>query len=75
MDFFQTISEAITPILDDSFPAPIRIISEPGRYFCTATTTMAVQITAKREYVGAPQVSPLLFPPEFKIFFLPTFWF
>jgi len=55
MDFFQTISEAITPILEDSFPAPIRIISEPGRYFCTATTTMAVQITAKREYFAAPQ--------------------
>jgi len=55
MNFFSEISEAITPILDEKFAAPIRVISEPGRYFCTATTTMAVQITSKREYFAAPQ--------------------
>jgi len=54
MAFFSEISEAITPILDESFPSPIRLISEPGRYFCTATTTMAVQIHSKREYFAAP---------------------
>jgi len=55
MEFFETISKAITPILDESFPSPIRLISEPGRYFCTATMTAAVQITSKREYFSAPQ--------------------
>jgi len=54
MAFFQEISEAITPILDEYFPAPIRVISEPGRYFCTATTTQAVQIHSRREYFAAP---------------------
>jgi diaminopimelate decarboxylase len=56
MDFFNEIAEAITPVLDESFPSPIRLISEPGRYFCTATTTMAVQIHSKREYFAAPTV-------------------
>jgi len=55
LEFFKTISDAVTPILDASFPSPIRLISEPGRYFCTATMTAAVQITSRREYFAAPQ--------------------
>lgn len=74
MAFFQEISEAITPILDEKFAAPIRVISEPGRYFCTATTTMAVQIHSKREYFAAPQVR-ILFSFFFSFLLSSTFFF
>jgi len=56
MKFLVEIADAINPVLDEHFPAPIQIISEPGRYFCTAVAYQAVQIHGKREYVGAPQI-------------------
>jgi len=50
---FQTIADAINPVLDDLFP-DCEIIAEPGRYFAMSTTTMAVQIHSTRDYYGPP---------------------
>jgi len=41
-------------VLDELFPASVKIIAEPGRYFAMSTTTLAVQIHSKRDYYAAP---------------------
>jgi ornithine decarboxylase len=45
---FSSIANCIRPILDDLFPANVEIIAEPGRYFCAASHTLAVNVFAKR---------------------------
>jgi len=48
---FSEIASAIAPVIDSLFPSDIHVIAEPGRFFCSSTTTVALQIYAKREYV------------------------
>jgi ornithine decarboxylase len=48
---FSEIASAIAPVIDNLFPSNIEIIAEPGRFFCTSTTTVALQVYAKRDYV------------------------
>jgi ornithine decarboxylase len=48
---FSDLASAIAPVIDALFPSNIHIIAEPGRFFCTSTTSIALQIYAKREYV------------------------
>jgi len=48
---FSEIASAIAPVIDSLFPSHIQVIAEPGRFFCTSTTTVALQIYAKRDYV------------------------
>jgi ornithine decarboxylase len=48
---FSEIASAIAPVIDSLFPSDIHVIAEPGRFFCTSTTTVALQIYAKREYL------------------------
>jgi len=50
---FSEIATEIAPVIDSLFPesANIEVIAEPGRFFCTSTTTVALQIYAKRDYV------------------------
>ena len=47
---FDEIAATVTPLLDEMFPksSGIRIIGEPGRYFCSGTSTLAVIINSKR---------------------------
>jgi len=47
---FPEIASAIAPVIDSLFPEDIQVIAEPGRYFCTSTTTVALQVYAKRDY-------------------------
>jgi len=48
---FSEIASAVAPVIDSLFPSDIHVIAEPGRFFCTSTTTVALQIYAKREYL------------------------
>jgi ornithine decarboxylase len=48
---FEEIASEIAPVIDSLFPPHIEVIAEPGRFFCTSTTTVALQIYAKRDYV------------------------
>jgi len=48
---FSEIASAIAPVIDSLFPSHIQVIAEPGRFFCTSTTSVALQIYAKRDYV------------------------
>jgi len=48
---FSEIASAFAPVIDSLFPSDIHVIAEPGRFFCTSTTTVALQIYAKREYL------------------------
>jgi len=45
---FSSIANYIRPIIDDLFPSNVEIIAEPGRYFCSASHTLAVNVFAKR---------------------------
>jgi len=47
---FSEIASAIAPVIDSLFPSHIQVIAEPGRFFCTSTTAVALQIYAKRDY-------------------------
>jgi len=50
---FEDITRHVGPLLDELFPPEVRIISEPGRFFCTWCCTLAVSVISKREkYVG-----------------------
>jgi len=55
LPLFTQFAEVITPLLDQLFPDDVQIIAEPGRYFCMATTTLAVQIHSKRDYLSFKQ--------------------
>jgi ornithine decarboxylase len=49
---FSELASAIGPVIDALFPEDIQVIAEPGRYFCTSTTTVALQVYAKRDYLA-----------------------
>jgi len=46
---FVDIAKDLAPVLDQYFPPHVRIIAEPGRFFCTACYTLAVSIISRRE--------------------------
>jgi len=48
---FEEIASAIAPVIDTLFPEDLQVIAEPGRFFCAATTTVALQVYAKRDYI------------------------
>jgi len=45
---FSAIANYIRPLIDELFPSTVQIIAEPGRYFCAASHTLAVNVFAKR---------------------------
>jgi len=50
---FEDMADAIRPVIDHLFPRDqVTVIAEPGRYFCTSSTTVAMPVTSKREYVA-----------------------
>jgi len=49
---FEEIASVIASTLDDLFPPEIHVIAEPGRYFCSASQTEALQVYSKRDYVA-----------------------
>jgi ornithine decarboxylase len=48
MTFEETI-EGVPQLLDELFPPEVKVIAEPGRYFCTAAYTLAVTIISRRD--------------------------
>jgi len=48
-----TIGPDVAPIADALFPSDVRIIAEPGRFFCTQSTTLACTVVSKRERLVA----------------------
>jgi ornithine decarboxylase len=46
---FAEIATDIRPTIDELFPKEVDVISEPGRYFCTASYTLAVNVIGRRE--------------------------
>jgi len=50
---FEELADAIRPVIDGLFPEDqVTVIAEPGRYFCSASTTVAMPVVSKREYVA-----------------------
>uniref|UniRef100_A0A6B2L6A4 Orn/DAP/Arg decarboxylase 2 N-terminal domain-containing protein n=1 Tax=Arcella intermedia TaxID=1963864 RepID=A0A6B2L6A4_9EUKA len=50
---FAKIASDIGPVIDTLFPEPhIQVIAEPGRYFCTTTMNVAMQVYSKRDYTS-----------------------
>jgi len=50
---FEEIADAIRPVIDVLFPVnQVTVIAEPGRYFCTSSTIIAMPVVSKREYVA-----------------------
>jgi hypothetical protein len=49
--YFTEIADAVTPMLDDMFPAEsgVRIIAEPGRYLVAAACTLATSVISVRK--------------------------
>jgi len=47
---FEELATAIAPVIDNLFPSDIQVIAEPGRFFCSASTTSALQVYSKRDY-------------------------
>merc|ERR1711991_270986 len=47
---FDEIASVISPLLDEIFPksSGVRIIAEPGRYFCSGSSTLAVIVNSRR---------------------------
>jgi len=45
----EDICEAIGRHITNLFPPKVKIIAEPGRYFCTSSYTLAVTVTSRRE--------------------------
>lgn len=50
---FDQIASILGPAVDEMFPANIRVIAEPGRYFVSAAFSLAVNVTARRTVVDA----------------------
>lgn len=48
---FPAIADGIRSLIDELFPANVDIIAEPGRYFCSESHTLAVNIYAKRTVI------------------------
>lgn len=49
---FADIGTQISPVIDELFPSTVRVIGEPGRFFCTEACNLAVYIISKRERVS-----------------------
>jgi len=48
---FEELADAIRPVIDHLFPEDqFSVIAEPGRFFCTTSTTVALPVVAKRDY-------------------------
>lgn len=45
---FDQIAAELGPTVDRLFPAHIRVIAEPGRYFVSSAYTLAVNVVARR---------------------------
>lgn len=45
----EDICEAIGRHIANLFPPKVRVIAEPGRFFCTSSYTLAVTVTSRRE--------------------------
>jgi ornithine decarboxylase len=45
----EDINEAICRHIESLFPPSVRVIAEPGRFFCTSCYTLAVTVTSRRE--------------------------
>jgi ornithine decarboxylase len=55
----STIGPDVAPIADALFGSDVRIIAEPGRFFCTQSTTLACTVVSKRErLVAVPVITP-----------------
>jgi len=55
----EEIAKDVLPVLNDLFPDDVRVIAEPGRFFCTSCYTLAVTVISRRERwvkVEAPKV-------------------
>ncbi|KIW71932.1 hypothetical protein PV04_00158 [Phialophora macrospora] len=46
---FETFAENLNEALDEHFPANVRIIGEPGRYYASNAFTLAANVIARRE--------------------------
>jgi len=46
---FPNIAKIMGPVIDKLFPANVRVIAEPGRYFAAATHSLAVSVFARRK--------------------------
>jgi len=46
---FPNIAKIMGPVIDQFFPANVRVIAEPGRYFAAATHSLAVSVFARRK--------------------------
>lgn len=55
-DTFEKFATTLSKAVDDLFPANIRIIAEPGRYYVAGAFTLAANVIARRD-VYDPQVS------------------
>ena len=47
-DNLEEIAKILGPVVDELFPASIRVIAEPGRYFVAAAFTLATNVIASR---------------------------
>lgn len=45
----SAIGPDVVPIVDQLFGPEVRVIAEPGRFFCTQSTTLACTVVSKRE--------------------------
>ncbi|KAJ3339004.1 hypothetical protein HDU91_001083, partial [Kappamyces sp. JEL0680] len=45
---FKDVAALLGPTIDELFPASVRVIAEPGRYFASSCYTLAVNIVARR---------------------------
>jgi diaminopimelate decarboxylase len=52
---FVDIAKDLGPILDENFSSEVRIVAEPGRFFCTSCYTLAVSIISRRERWAKPK--------------------
>lgn len=47
----SAIGTDISPVIDALFPPEVRVISEPGRFFCAESVTLATVVVSKRERI------------------------
>lgn len=46
---FKNIASPLNAVIDELFPAAVRVIAEPGRYFATECVTLASNIVSRRD--------------------------
>jgi len=51
---FDAIAAVVAPTLDELFDESVRVIAEPGRFFCTAPFALSVVVNAARERYRSP---------------------